>query len=189
MVHQLSKDGLAEIHPSLSERHRGRRGRGFGLRLRRKSSNRKIQVQPQTPDLTRVRPQEEILAGQPCRRILRIEVGQQANEFDAAVAVFHARRDVTILEIQRCQYGTGAQPLVFVVAADCGMLAWHRRQVRRGIADGLDSRLLVHRNGNDIGSRLASGSSRILQCHILIKRSGPCAFPPQNQDRAVPDNT
>ena len=37
------------------------------------------------------------------RRILRIEVGQQANEFDTAVAVFHARRDVTILKIQRCQ--------------------------------------------------------------------------------------
>src|SRR6266480_7443873 len=72
------------------------------------------------------------------RRILRIEVGQQANEFDAAVAVFHARRDVTILEIQRCQYGTGAQSLVFVIAADGGMLAWHRRQVKRSIADGLD---------------------------------------------------
>ena len=38
------------------------------------------------------------------RRILRIKVGQQANEFDTAVAVFHTRRDVTILEIQRCQY-------------------------------------------------------------------------------------
>ena len=57
------------------------------------------------------------------RRILRMEVGQQANEFDTAVAVFHARRDVTILEIQRCQYGTGAQSLVFVITADCGMLA------------------------------------------------------------------
>ena len=37
------------------------------------------------------------------RRILRMEVGQQANEFDTAVAVFHARRDVTILEIQRAR--------------------------------------------------------------------------------------
>ena len=49
-----------------------------------------------------------------------MEVGQKTNEFDAAVAVFHARRDVTILEIQRCQYGAGAQSLVFVIAADCG---------------------------------------------------------------------
>ena len=96
------------------------------------------------------------------RRILRIEVGQQSNEFDAAVAVFHARRDVTVLEIQCCQYGAGAESLVFVIATDCGMLAWDGRQVRRGIADGLDSRLLVHRNSNDIGHRLAGGPSGIL---------------------------
>ena len=38
------------------------------------------------------------------RRILRMEVGQKTNEFNTAVAVFHARPDVTILEIQRCQY-------------------------------------------------------------------------------------
>jgi hypothetical protein len=44
----------------------------------------------------------------PTGRIFRIEVGQQANEFHAAAAVFHTRRDVTILEIQRCQDGTGA---------------------------------------------------------------------------------
>ena len=33
------------------------------------------------------------------RWILRIKVGQQANEFDATVTVFHSRRDVTILEV------------------------------------------------------------------------------------------
>src|SRR3981189_3310459 len=96
------------------------------------------------------------------RRILRIKVGQQANEFDAAVTVFHARRDLTILEVQPCQYGTSPQSLVFAIAADCGMLAWHRPQVRRGIADGLHSRLLIHRNSNDVGSRLSSGPSCIL---------------------------
>src|SRR5713226_1507874 len=101
-------------------------------------------------------------------RVLRVEVRQQTNEFDATVAVFHARRDVTILEIQCCQYGTGAESLVFVIAADCGMLAWHRRKVGRGVADGLYSRLLVHRNSNDVGSRLSSGPSCILQRHILI---------------------
>jgi len=56
------------------------------------------------------------------RRILRIKVGQLPNEFNAAVAVFHARRDVPILEVQRCQDGTGAQSLVFVIAADWGCL-------------------------------------------------------------------
>ena len=61
------------------------------------------------------------------RRILRIEVGQQANEFDAAVAVLHARRDMTILEIQRCQYGSGTESLVFMIAADFGMFAWYGR--------------------------------------------------------------
>src|SRR5207244_9824390 len=88
------------------------------------------------------------------RRILRIKIRQQANEFNAAVTVFHACRDLAILEIQRCQDGTGAKSLVFVIAADSGMLAWHGWQVRRGIADGLDSRLLVHRNSNNVGSRL-----------------------------------
>ena len=33
------------------------------------------------------------------RRIFRIEVGQQADELDAAMTVFHARRDMTILEV------------------------------------------------------------------------------------------
>src|SRR5882672_4642347 len=78
------------------------------------------------------------------RRILRIEVGQQADEFDAAVSVFHARRDVTVLEIQCCQYGTGTESLVFMIATDCGMLSWHGWQIRRGVADGLYARLLVH---------------------------------------------
>ncbi len=102
------------------------------------------------------------------RRILRIEVGQQSNEFDTPVAVFHARRDVTVLEIQRRQEGTGAQSLVFVITADCGMLAGHRRQVRRGISDGLASRLFVHRNSNGVGSHLAGGPPCILQRHTLI---------------------
>src|SRR5438046_2482482 len=95
------------------------------------------------------------------RRIFGIEVGQQADEFDTAVSVFHARRDVTVLEIQSCQYGTGTESLVFVVATDCGMLSWHGRQIRCGIADCLYARLLVHRNSNDIGRRLAGGPSGI----------------------------
>ena len=41
----------------------------------------------------------------------RVEVGQQADEFHAAVPILHARRDVAVLEIQRRQYRTGAQPL------------------------------------------------------------------------------
>ena len=56
MVHQLSEDGLTEIHPSLSERCFGPGGEVFGLRLRRKSSNRKNQIQPQLPGFTRVIP-------------------------------------------------------------------------------------------------------------------------------------
>ena len=38
------------------------------------------------------------------RCILCIEVRQQANEFDTAVVIFHARRDVAVLKIQRRQY-------------------------------------------------------------------------------------
>src|SRR5258708_19924326 len=107
------------------------------------------------------------------RRIFRIEVSQQTDEFDAAVAVFHARRDVTVLEIQRCQYGAGAESLVFVIATDCGMLSWHGWQIRRGVADGLYARLLVHRNSNDIGRRLAGGPSGILEPHVFFNDQDP----------------
>ena len=63
------------------------------------------------------------------RRILGIEVAQQPNEFNTAVAILYARRDMTILEIQRRQDGASAESLVFVIAADFGMLAWYGRQI------------------------------------------------------------
>src|ERR1035438_8275503 len=103
------------------------------------------------------------------RRILGIEVAQQPNEFNTAVAILYARRDMTILEIQRRQDGASAESLVFVIAADFGMLAWYGRQIGCGIADGLDSGLLIHRNGDHVGGRLASGSSCILQRPLLFK--------------------
>ncbi len=84
--------------------------------------------------------------GIPC-----VEVGQQANELDAAVAVHNARCHVTVLEIQRRQYGTGAKPFVLVIAADVGMFAWDRRQVHRSIDDGLHAGFFIHGNGYDIG--------------------------------------
>src|ERR1017187_2435939 len=56
------------------------------------------------------------------RRIPRVEIGQQADEFDAAVTVLHACRDVPVLEIQRCQYGNRTEPLVCVVAPIFGYL-------------------------------------------------------------------
>src|ERR1035438_7373550 len=46
------------------------------------------------------------------RRIPRVQIRQQADEFDAAVTVLHACRDVPVLQIQRCQYGNRAEPLV-----------------------------------------------------------------------------
>src|SRR5258707_12212530 len=102
------------------------------------------------------------------RRIFRIEVGQQGDEFDAAVSVFHARRDVTVLEIQRCQYGAGAESLILVIATDGGMLSWHGWQIRRGFAVGLYARLLVHRDGNVIGRRFATTPLAVPQPAFLL---------------------
>ena len=96
------------------------------------------------------------------RRIPRVEVGQQADEFHAAVTILHARRDVAILEIQCRQYRTRAQPLILMIPADLPILARHRRQIRRGIGDGLHAGLFIHRNRDDAGSRLASGPLCIL---------------------------
>src|SRR5215212_6004874 len=64
MVHQLSEDSLAEIHPSLSERHPDLSGGFWGLTLRRKNSNRKNRIQPQASDFTWVIPLGKMLAGQ-----------------------------------------------------------------------------------------------------------------------------
>src|ERR1017187_9229653 len=82
----------------------------------------------------------------------------------------------SILAALDLQDGASAESLVFVIAADFGMLAWYGRQIGCGIADGLDSGLLIHRNGDHVGGRLASGSSCILQRHILIYDQDPAHF-------------
>jgi len=38
------------------------------------------------------------------------------------MAVLHACRDLTILKVERCKYGAGAESLVFMIAADLGIL-------------------------------------------------------------------
>jgi hypothetical protein len=96
------------------------------------------------------------------RWIPRVEVGKQADEFHAAVAILHARGDVAVLKIQCRQYRTRAQPLILMIPADLRMLARHRRQVGRGIGDGLHTGLLIHRNGDDAGSGLTGGPLCIL---------------------------
>ena len=59
------------------------------------------------------------------------------------MTVLDARRDVAAMQIQRRQDGARSQSLVFVVARHFRMLAGNRRQVWRGIADGLQSRLFT----------------------------------------------
>ena len=51
---------------------------------------------------------------------------------------------MAVLKVQRRQYGTGAESLVFVIATDFGMLAGNGRKVGRGIANGLHAGFLVH---------------------------------------------
>jgi hypothetical protein len=74
------------------------------------------------------------------------------------MTVFDARGDVTVLEIESRQYGTGAQSFVFVIPTDGGVLAGHRGKIRGHIANGLHARFLIHRNGDDAGSDLAGKS-------------------------------
>jgi len=71
------------------------------------------------------------------RRIMRVEVGQQADEFDTAMAVFHACRNMAVLYIQPRQDGTRAQPFVLVIAADLRMFARDRLKVGCRVGDGL----------------------------------------------------
>src|SRR5438067_12193370 len=66
MVHQLSEDNLAGIHPSLSEMASRPGGTVPGSDCAGKSSNRKNQLHPQPTDAPWVISLSEILAGQPC---------------------------------------------------------------------------------------------------------------------------
>ena len=47
------------------------------------------------------------------RRVARVQVGQEADKLDTAMAALHAGRDVVVLQIERRQYGTRAQPLAW----------------------------------------------------------------------------
>src|SRR5258708_8869027 len=90
------------------------------------------------------------------RGIPRVEVAQQTDELNTAVAILDPRRDVAVLEVQRSQYRACAKPLVLMVAADLRMLTGYRGQVGRRIADGLHAGLFIHRNGDDSGGGLTS---------------------------------
>src|SRR5215831_12949499 len=87
MVHQLSEDSLTEIHPSLSERRRGPSAGFSRLKLRRKNSNRKNQIQPQVPDFTWLILRAKSLAGQQCKYI------EAARRLDPSAAAVRGRRD------------------------------------------------------------------------------------------------
>jgi hypothetical protein len=50
VVHELSKNGLADIHPSLSAIGQGARCGGFSPARAQKSSNRKIESSPYRTD-------------------------------------------------------------------------------------------------------------------------------------------
>ena len=111
------------------------------------------------------------------RRILGIEVGQQADELDAAMTVFHARRDMTIVQIQRRENGTCPQSFIFVVARHRRVLAGYGRQVRRGIRYGLQAGLFIHRDSDHGQWSIGRTAPFILQRNLLIYGVGGIVVP------------
>jgi hypothetical protein len=64
VVHELSKNGLAGIHPSLSAIGQAARRAGFSFTRPQKSSNRKLGSPPYRTDSESVIKPRKILAGQ-----------------------------------------------------------------------------------------------------------------------------
>ena len=74
MVHELSKNGLAGIHPSLSAIGQGARRGGFSPARAQKSSNRKIGDSSYRTDSTAVINFRKTLAGQQCYPLYKIDL-------------------------------------------------------------------------------------------------------------------
>jgi hypothetical protein len=59
-----------------------------------------------------------------------------------------------------------------MVVTDAGMLAGYRRQIRRRIGDGLQTRLFIHRDGH----HRYQSAVLILQCDLLINQQNLAHF-------------
>src|ERR1019366_7867930 len=70
-------------------------------------------------------------------RIVSIQIFEQRDELAAPVTPLDPSNDVAIMEIQCSQNRACSQTLVFMVACRGGMFTGHRRQVWRGIGNGL----------------------------------------------------
>src|ERR1035441_2823374 len=99
-------------------------------------------------------------------RIVSIEILEQRDELATPVTPLDPSDDVAIVEVQCGQNRACPQALVFMVACRGGMLAGYRRQVWRGIGDGLQSRFLIHRDGHDY--RRKPATALILQGYLPV---------------------
>src|ERR1035437_5421706 len=70
--------------------------------------------------------------------------GPEQLQLATAAPPFDAGGYMTVVQIQRRQDRASTQALVFVIAADSGIFAGNGRQIRSGIGEGLQSRLLIH---------------------------------------------
>ena len=105
------------------------------------------------------------------RRIVVVKILEERNKFAASVPPFDASCDMAFMEIQRGKNGTGAEPLVFMIAAHVGMLARDRPQIGGGIGDGLKAWFFIDGNSNDgwpFSGFLAVVRRGVLQSHLLL---------------------
>jgi len=94
-------------------------------------------------------------------------IDQESLELDAAVAFFHARSHMPVLQIQTRRDRGGAQAFVFIVTANFRMHARRGRQIGAGCRQRLHARFFIDRDGHD--PRRADRRRRLLQLgHFAI---------------------
>ena len=113
------------------------------------------------------------------RRIVVVKILEERNKFAASVPPFDASCDMAFMEIQRGKNGTGAKPLVFMIAAHVGMLARDRSQIGGCIGDGLQAWFFIDGNSNDgfdvavLGSEGCFSFSRPRRSSVTVAPHSP----------------
>ena len=90
------------------------------------------------------------------------------DKFPTAVPPLDPRRQVTAVQVQRCQNRASAQPFVFVIPTPTRMPAWSQRQVGSDVGDRLHSGLFVDRNRDHPRRRAALAGALMLQGHFPV---------------------
>ncbi len=81
--------------------------------------------------------------------VVHVELFEQSNELDAAVAILDVGKNRSRVQVNTRQDGYCAVTNVLVITPDADSLARHRRPIGCGQSDGLNTGLLIDADGVD----------------------------------------